>query len=85
MPVGMGVEHDITDCTVNELWNELASRFDCAMLVHSRNTKQGSDKLTGVDWKGTSMEALGLSLYSIVRVAMRTIVQARAAEDKDVP
>ena len=81
----MGVEHDITNCTFNELWDELASRFECALLVHSRSVKQGPEKLTGVDWKGTSLEALGLSLYGIVRVAMRTIIQASPAEEKDIP
>ena len=80
----MGVEHDISDCTFDELWEELASRCECAMLVHEKPEKVGKRSLVGMDWKGSVIEGLGLLAHARTRLA-KMVTDAMDAAERDMP
>lgn len=59
---------DLTTATNEELWRELGSRFNVAVLSYSRDGKLERSYVCGAWYRGTPSESLGVLAWSRINI-----------------
>lgn len=79
---------DLSTATSDELWNELRSRFNIAVLSYSKDGKVADSFNEGMWYSGTRSEVLGVLEWSRINIQERIIHDlaiGRIEETEDPP